>query len=138
MKTVVGVVAIAALCLGACQKVDEESPSSNAMHRGRYMGVGLYPAGTIWEQVIAANPSKVPAAANLKDDDQVIVVVDSDTGELRQCGNLSGYCIGMNPWTKALLASQMAPAPLMKHAADLKREADSADKAKATPAPSNN
>ncbi len=40
---------------------------------------------------------KVAGKAGLADDEQVIVVVDSDTGEIRQCGALSGYCVGLRP-----------------------------------------
>ena len=72
----------------------------------------------------ATNRARDAAAANLGDDDHVIVVVDSRTGEIRQCGNYSGHCIGMNPWAGPLGQGQAAPVPLTKHAADLAREAE--------------
>jgi hypothetical protein len=42
-----------------------------------------------------------------------------ETGEIRQCGNLSGYSVGMNPWNHALSGKQTAPLGLDKHAAEL-------------------
>jgi hypothetical protein len=72
----------------------------------------------------AASRTRDAAAANLGDDSHVIVVVDSRTGEIRQCGNYSGHCIGMNPWAGPLGQGQAAPVPLTKHAADLAREAE--------------
>jgi hypothetical protein len=86
---------------------------------GRYTGVGLYPADGVWSQVAGAQASKDPAAARLDDDQQIIVVLDSQTGELRQCGNLSGYCVGMNPWARP---AGPTPARLAKHAAQLSQE----------------
>jgi hypothetical protein len=46
--------------------------------------------------------------------------VDSQTGEIRQCGNLSGHCIRMNPWE----ARQSPPARVVEHQADLDRAAE--------------
>jgi hypothetical protein len=129
------VLAAIALTLCGCTKpgsgaLDDVFPGS----RGRYAGVGLYPAGTIWAQLAGADTSKDPAAARIADDEQVIVVIDSRTGELRQCGNFSGHCIGMNPWSSPLPPGQTAPAALLKHAEDLSREqaADEAAAPKAT------
>jgi len=64
--------------------------------------------------------SQDPAAAKLADDEHVIVVLDSHTGEIRQCGDHSGFCVAMNPWTSTAAAS--APVKLVKHAADLNAE----------------
>lgn len=50
-------------------------------------------------------------------------------GELRQCGNLSGHCIGFNPWAKPLEAGQSAPVQLLKHAQQLQEESEAAAKA---------
>ncbi len=60
---------------------------------------------------------KVAGKAGLADDEQVIVVVDSDTGEIRQCGALSGYCVGMRPWDHGV--SQTLPASLVPPPAPL-------------------
>ena len=86
-RMVLGVLACMALI--GCQK--GEAPASNlfgSSARGRYLGVAVYAPGRMWEQVVRAGAPTDSAAATLKDDEQVIVVVDSATGELRQCGNL--------------------------------------------------
>ena len=41
-------------------------------------------------------------------------MIDTATGELRQCGNLSGHCLTSNPWAKTT-SSQAAPAAVLKH-----------------------
>jgi hypothetical protein len=75
------------------------------------------------------------------DDQAIIVVVDSATGEIRSCGDLSGYCIGQNPWKKPLASGQGAPvalAPAGKGAADAAAAPTAAAAAPAsarTPAP---
>lgn len=120
-----------ALLIGAGLLAGCNAPSevgARARH-GRYAGVGLYPAGDMWSQIAGADRTKAPAAARLRDDQQVIVVVDTQTGELRQCGNLSGYCVAMNPWVKPLGATQKAPVPLTKHAQQLEAEQDAASTA---------
>jgi hypothetical protein len=76
----------------------------------------------MWTQIVRGDAVNAPAAARPADDEQVIIVVDSTTGEIRQCGNLSGQCIAMNPWAKPLAASQAAPLPLTKHAEELDAE----------------
>ena len=53
--------------------------------------------------------------------------MDSATGELRQCGNLSGHCIGFNPWSRPLGSGQSAPVLLLKHAQQLQDEAAAAE-----------
>ena len=131
MKIWIIVSAVAALGLGGCQKAGEMPASGlGAPHgKGRYFGVGLYPAGRMWPQLVAAETAKDPAASKLADDEEIIVVLDSATGELRQCGNLSGACISMNPWAKPLAPSRVAPVLLGKHAAQLNEEAEAAAKA---------
>ena len=62
---------------------------------------------------------KDPGAAKPEDDDVLIVVVDSDTGEVRECGNYSGRCVSMNPWTKAVGPQLRMPVRVDAHAADL-------------------
>lgn len=108
-----------------CQRGGERAEPAGGKGAGRYQGVGVYRAGEMWAQLKAPNAASDPAAARLDDDEEIIVVIDNLTGELRQCGNMSGHCIGMNPWAGS---AQPAPATLLKHAADLRREA-------ATPAP---
>ena len=118
-----GVLALASLA--GCDKA-EDATGPGGPHQGRYLGVGLYSPGQMWAQMVRHDAPKDPAAAVLADDDEVIVVVDSRTGEIRQCGNLSGYCVGMNPWSKPLAAGQSGPVPLSKHAAQLDEEARAA------------
>ncbi len=121
MKVWIVASAVAALGLGGCRKAGERPADMlGAGHgKGRYFGVGLYPAGRMWEQVVSADASKDPGASQPKDDDQIVVVLDSATGELRQCGNISGTCIAMNPWSKPLAASHQAPVLVRKHADQL-------------------
>ena len=150
MKSWIVVAAFAALALGGCQK-KEEAPAAEATgdsvsrgKPGRYVAVGFYTPGVLWEQVTSksepaaetsAETTKTPApaetdpaAANLKDDDQILVVMDSKTGELRQCGNFSGHCIGFNPWSRPLGSGQSAPVQLLKHAQQLQEEVEAAMK----------
>ena len=87
---------------------------------GRYAGVGTFDAGRIWEQMADAPVPSDPARARIEDDQHVIVVIDSHTGEVRQCGDHSGFCVAMNPWTAQ--GRNVAPVKLKKHAADLAAE----------------
>lgn len=70
---------------------------------------------------LAAKPSD-PATPTIADDEHVIVVIDSQTGEIRRCGDYSGVCVRSNPWAKPMVSD--APVALVKHAADLAREAE--------------
>jgi hypothetical protein len=76
----------------------------------------------MWRQIAHSGPAANAASATLGDDEQIIVVVDSNTGELRQCGNLSGFCTTMNPWTNSLPSAAHAPTALVKHAEQLDQE----------------
>jgi hypothetical protein len=100
--------------LAACNS--QPQIDAGARH-GRYQGIGTYPAGRLWSQMTDTDRNADPAAATLADDEQIVVVVDAVTGEVRQCGNLSGHCIAMNPWTGA-----ERPVRLGRHAADLEAE----------------
>lgn len=88
------------------------------VQHGRYAGVGLYGPSRQWTRLVAAERSKDPQAAHRIDDQILIVVQDTATGEVRACGDLTGYCIGMNPWKTALLTSQVTPIRLTEHATD--------------------
>ena len=133
MKAWFVVAGLAAVLLGACQK-KAEAPATGLFGgngpRGRYVAVGLYSPGQMWAHLkpapAPAEPPADPDAATLADDEQIIVVMDSATGELRQCGNLSSHCIGFNPWAKPLGATQSAPVQLLKHAQQLHEEAEAA------------
>ena len=121
-RWIIAVTAVAAMSLSGCQK-SADSVRGGSSHHGRYLGVGVYPAGQMWSQMATANSPKDTAVAKLADDEQVIVVVDSKTGELRQCGNLTGYCVSMNPWANPPTQSQTTPLRLLKHAGELQPEA---------------
>ncbi len=88
---------------------------SGKVDRGRYTGIGIYNPGRLWTKMISAEPPSDPQAAQRIDDQVVIVVQDSITGEVRACGDLTGYCIGMNPWKSDLASSQVAPVKLTEH-----------------------
>ena len=95
MRDVALILALSALALTGCQKAGEvAADAGKPAVRGRYVGVGIYRAETMWGQLARARPEQAdPAAATLIDDDHAIVVLDTATGELRQCGNMSGHCL---------------------------------------------
>ena len=112
---IIAVSAMAAIGLAGCQP--KNGGAAWAPHgTGRYAGIGVDPTGMQWSKIAVSSRSQDPAAARTSDDEHVIVVVDSQTGEIRQCGNLSGYCIGLNPWSKALGSSETEPVRLTAHA----------------------
>ena len=118
-KLIVGVVACS--LVGGCgEQASVSGPGLKS--QGRYAGIGTYTAGRLWAELAdsSATSSATPddASARLADDDQIIVVVDSHTGEVRQCGNYSGVCVAMSPWLKAR-SPVPAPVKLNRHAADL-------------------
>jgi hypothetical protein len=117
-----------AACLGGCGGMPESNYAQR--HGGRYAGIGTYYPGNMWQRMVAPRRSEDAAAATLRDDEQVIVVVDSQTGEVRQCGNLSGHCIRMNPWS----GQQAAPVRVTEHAAEI----DAAENATSEAAPTAN
>ena len=121
MRTAFAAMVTAACLLAGCGKPDQGA--FGATHQGRYAGVGHFAPGPMWSQVVRADAQGDPAAARTDDDEQVIIVIDSTTGELRQCGNLSGYCVGMNPWSKPLASKQTTPLHLAKHSDQLGGEA---------------
>jgi hypothetical protein len=124
---------LASTLLSGCQRGDVTT--SGSAH-GRYVGVGIYAPGTPWTQMVLAQPPTSSAAARLVDDQAIIVVTDSSTGEIRACGDMSGYCVGMNPWNSSLAQSQLLPVKLAAHAKPPESTSDSdnaADNAAAPP-----
>lgn len=105
-------VSVMLLALAGCGKGSFHEAADDG---GRYSGVGIYGADDLWRHVRGA-PAAGETRAKLADDSQIIVVVDRNTGEIRQCGNRSGYCIAMNPWTRA---APGLPVELDAHADDL-------------------
>lgn len=129
MRSTLLVLGLAALVLAGCQRKEEAAAAPTGLFglggaKARYLGVGMYMPGELWNQLAGTDAPTDPAAAVLDDDHLIIVVLDSATGELRQCGNLSGHCIGMNPWANPLDPAQTAPARLLKHAKQLREEAE--------------
>jgi hypothetical protein len=113
---------VAALLLAGCQQAGPADGSPQA-HHGRYAGIGLYEADPVWSLVNTPDKSRDKSVATTADDQTIIVVVDGETGEVRQCGNMSGYCVGMNPWTGPLGKERTAPARLSKHLSELRNDA---------------
>ncbi len=114
--TVIGGVAVLAACLGGCNRRPADWLGlDGASHSTRYVGVGIYSPGTMWTKLVMAQQPKAPTLAKPVDDQAVIVVVDSHTGEIRSCGDLTGYCVGMNPWKTPLTPAQSAPVSLTTH-----------------------
>ena len=133
MRAVV-ILGLVAVTLAGCQKQEVRAAQPAGFlgfggPKARYFGVGMYAPGELWRQLAGAKAAADPAAANLDDDDEIFVVLDSRTGELRQCGNFSGHCIGMNPWANPLDPASAAPAKVLKHATQLREEAEAAAKA---------
>jgi len=102
-----------AFAVGGCSGAG--SPLAEAGSHGRFVGVGIYGPGKSWTRMVAAQSSKNGAAARPIDDQVILVVTDSQTGELRACGDLTGYCIGMNPWKQPLPRSRVSPIDLTAH-----------------------
>jgi hypothetical protein len=109
-----------ALAASGCHKVTDPAPAAGDWslfggHRGRYVGLGIYSPSEQWTKIAdSAQAANSPAARPI-DDQAIYVVIDSATGELRACGDLTGYCIGTNPWKKPLSPAQIAPIVLTEH-----------------------
>ena len=115
MRRSVYVFAVAGSLLSACNRHDEAA-APGPRSPGRYAGIGTFEAGRLWRETTGAPSSNDSAAAKLDDDEHVIVVLDSHTGEVRQCGDHSGFCVAMNPW--AAPGGTSVPVRLKKHAAE--------------------
>ena len=121
---VIGSATIIAASLCGCSNPHS---GSYAQH-GRYVGIGIYNPESQWTRMVNADAQKVTPAARTVDDQAIIVVEDSETGEIRACGDLTGYCIGMNPWKKVLTSSQTVPINLTEHVMPPKSEHSAAAK----------
>src|SRR4051812_20789475 len=111
----------ALLLLGGCDRAADGG--ARPPRHGRYAGIGVFNAGDLWSRMAVPKQKGSPRAATIADDEHVIVIVDTDTGEVRECGDYSGYCTAMNPWTRAIASEQEAPVSLTAHATDLAQEA---------------
>lgn len=108
-----------AVVLAGCDQRDASSAGPKSP--GRYAGIGTFDAGRLWQEMKGASKAQDRSAANLADDEHVIVVLDSHTGEVRECGDHTGFCVSMNPWSPGATTAA-APVALEKHAADLASE----------------
>lgn len=90
------IIILATTALAGCDR--GPGPGPGAHHGGRYLGIGTYPAPRLWSRQAGVPAPANANAATIGDDEQIIVTVDGQTGEVRQCGNLSGHCIASNPW----------------------------------------
>jgi hypothetical protein len=109
--------------LAGCERAADDGSDRKSSRNGRYVGIGIFEAGTLWSQVKTATTADDPSKASLADDDHIIVLVDTKTGEVRECGDYSGYCLSMTPWTKVLDPSQSLPIHVAKHLQDIGAEA---------------
>lgn len=107
---------VAATALTGCDAMQASGGGGHDSSRGRYTGIGIYSADPMWAKIAVDDKPANAASATPGDDTTVIVVVDTNTGEVRQCGNLSGRCVAMNPWSRAIGKSGSAPLPLTEHA----------------------
>jgi len=125
---------VSLMVLAGCnQSPDVSAPGPRSP--GRFAGIGVFDAGRLWGQMTGSPSASDSALAKLQDDEHVIVVMDSHTGEVRQCGDHSGYCVSMNPWAGGG-SRTFLPVKLSKHAADLAAE-EVSNTATDTPAPAN-
>jgi len=115
MRRSIFLLVMAGSILSACNR-SNGAAAPGPRSPGRYAGIGTFDAGRLWRETAGAPSSKDSAAAKLDDDEHVIVVLDSHTGEIRQCGDHSGFCVAMNPWTAP--GPTTVPVRLKKHAAE--------------------
>lgn len=99
----VALISTAFLILTSCDQLPvADSKDSDP---GRYHAVGIYSAGTSWKALKADEKNLPDLTAHIRHDEVVIVTIDGKTGEMRQCGNYSGFCVKLNAWDKAPPAS---------------------------------
>ena len=113
--------AVFALC--GCDRAATFAGLSDDAH-AHYASIGIYAPGESWPRIAGPQQAKSGAPAIPLDDQAIFVVMNSRTGEIRACGDLTGYCIGMNPWKSALIATQVAPIAMKQHAASSPVTAD--------------
>ena len=98
------------------------SRSAEAAVHGRYAGIGVYAPGELWSRMAVAGGEKASGGATTADDEHVIVVVDGQSGEVRECGDYSGVCVSLQPWTRVVAKEQTAPVTLTRRPAVVRRE----------------
>lgn len=118
MRSTFVVLAATGLLLSGCNRASDLD-STGPKSQGRFAGIGVFDVGRLWAEMTVSDAKADPAAAKIGDDEHIIVVLDSHTGEVRQCGDHSGYCVAMNPWAGSQI---VLPAKMLKHASDLAAE----------------
>ena len=93
----------------AAEAADQPGFLGLGSKHGRYSAVGIYQPGESWSKMIIDQRVQGDPAPPPLDDQAIIVLADSQSGEVRACGDMSGYCVGMNPWKTALTGAQIAP-----------------------------
>ena len=104
-----------ALFVAACHRGDAAGPDDAQAARGRYAGVGVFDAAPGWHRMANVPMPTDDKSARIADDDHVIVVIDSRTGEVRECGDHSGFCVALSPWAAGRNAPAL-PVALTSHA----------------------
>jgi hypothetical protein len=119
---VIAALVVLAIGASACRRMADADADSGAAHdpTGRagptgYVGVGIYTPSLAWQRLVEASTKTTPdpALARKVDDQVVIVVQNSRTGDIRACGDMTGYCVGMNPWARP--PGQVTPVSLTDH-----------------------
>lgn len=105
---------VGSLPVAACHPQLAASDVNSDAH-GRYQGIGIAQPGARWSKIKDAPKSPSDAAATLRDDDYVVFVTDSRTGEVRECGDRSGFCTSILPWGHDV---PRPPIALTEHASD--------------------
>lgn len=118
---------LALLLLAGCGKMVTAEPDGDG---GRYRGIGIATPGDQWKKLADAPKPSNAKLARLSDDDYVVFVTDSRTGEVRECGNRTGFCIRFQPWQHP---APLAPLSLTSHA-----RAEEADAPRGEPAVAEN
>ena len=90
------ITAAAMLMLASCHKPTPANERGLYGH-GRFAGIGVFDVGPMWAAIAGLKSPQDAATANIADDQHIIVVVDSFTGEVRECGDMSGVCAALNP-----------------------------------------
>ena len=73
---------VSLMALAGCNQ-SAAPTASGPKSPGRFAGIGVFAAGRLWGQMTGSAAAKDPALAKLQDDEHIIVVMDSDTGEVR-------------------------------------------------------
>ena len=101
---------VALFLLGGCRESLSTDPNGDG---GRYRGIGIATPGKQWTKIAAAPKPGDAKTATLADDDYVVFVTDSQTGEVRECGDRTGFCVRFQPWKHP---APLAPVALTDHA----------------------